>query len=259
MNALVVDLDGTLLHPEPAEVPVPGHSGVQYMSGETAARLAALSRKIPVAVATGRNARSVSRLVSQLDAVRFQGFVLENGLAARHTLDPAPKSDVESNDAWADIARFLPEWIRLTGYETCLAMIAPPDVPDPRSYLKSRLTASHPDAHLYREGRKMFVFPRLPSKLSGVRTLNLAPYIVLGDETNDLDLVAAARHAGVPATAHDAVKQCAAENGHYCSPEHSHAAAIDLLKWAENRIQSRIDGSPRSNDAGDGREGRRTS
>lgn len=237
VNALIVDLDGTLLHPEPDAIPVPGHSGVQYMSRDAATLLAGLSRKIPVAIATGRNARSVSRLVVQLNEVDFRGFVLENGLAARPTLDPPMESRIEPDDVWADVARSLPEWERLQGYETCLAMIAPPALENPADYLKTRLEATHPDVHFYREARKIFVFPRRPSKLSGVRALNLAPYIVLGDETNDLDLVAAARHAGVPASAHDTVKQCAAKNGHYCSPNHSHGAAVDLLEWAEEQIR----------------------
>ncbi|MEZ4525144.1 MAG: HAD hydrolase family protein [Desulfobacterales bacterium] len=118
MKALIVDLDGTLVHAEPGEIPVPGFSGCRYMARRSAELLAEISQKLPVIIATGRNARSVGGLTDQLD-ISFSGFVLENGMIARTSLYAHTENP---EDEWAEIARQFPDWRRISGYENCLGM-----------------------------------------------------------------------------------------------------------------------------------------
>ncbi|OQX10591.1 MAG: hypothetical protein BWK80_45585, partial [Desulfobacteraceae bacterium IS3] len=84
IKAMAVDLDGTLLHPEPEAIQVRGRSGYRYMSKTEF--LVHISRSMPLIIATGRNAQSVHNLVKQIDDLKIAGFVMENGLVARRHL-----------------------------------------------------------------------------------------------------------------------------------------------------------------------------
>ncbi|GBC63679.1 hypothetical protein DENIS_4677 [Desulfonema ishimotonii] len=227
-KALVVDLDGTLLHAEAAAIPVRGRSGYRYMSRTSAALLTDLSHLVPVVIATGRNARSVDRLVAQLGQIPFSGFVMENGLIARQRVcrDNIPE------DPWADLFERLPGWERLAGYESCLGMIFPPDMADPEAVVRDALACLGLTAHIYRERHKLFVYPFPASKLAGIEALNFDPFIVLGDEINDMDMLRAGAYPGTIASAHQRVRQYIREAGSYCSPSASHAGTEDLLRWA---------------------------
>jgi len=89
-KVLAVDLDGTLLHPEPEAIAVWSRSRYQYMSAMAARLLEEISHQMPVAIASARNAQSVKILVDQLSQVNFCGFVTENGLVARRTCTQLP-------------------------------------------------------------------------------------------------------------------------------------------------------------------------
>lgn len=231
MKVLAVDLDGTLLHPEPEGIPVWGRSGYRYMSRTAGNLLARISRILPVVIATGRNAQSVRRLVYQLPHVQFEGFILENGLVARVQLE----HNGTGNDEWAEVVRMLPDWERLIGYESALGLIPPPSIEEPEAILRDVLSRAGKTGHLYRDRHKLFVYPHRPSKLSGVRALGLDPFVVLGDELNDLEILRAGFHAATLTTAHEEVKRCVRDKNGYCSPLTSHAAAEDLLEWVETR------------------------
>lgn len=226
-GVLAVDLDGTLLHPEPEGIPVLGRSGYRYLSNTAAELLARISRALPVVIATGRNAVSVGRLVEQLPFVHFYGFVLENGLVARTRLH----NRAAGEDPWAPVTCLLPHWERLTGYERCLGLIPPPSEKDPRTTLQNALSCTGKSGFLYRERHKLFVYPSTPSKLAGIRSLGCEPFIVLGDELNDLEILRAGIYPATLSTAHEEVKRCVKEKNGYCSPFCSHGAAEDLLAW----------------------------
>ena len=233
-KAIITDLDGTLLHPEPAEYAVQGQSVCQYISRKTVEWLTEISRKIPVIIATGRNARSVSRLTDQLKHITFSGFVLENGMIARSKLFEAGLPA----DRWTMLYQRFPGWKRLKNYESCLAMIAPASVNDPKAEAGARLNNNLKSLHIYREGQKIFVYPRLPGKFAGIRTLNFEPYIVLGDEINDMDMLWAGEYPGTIASACKEVLRYVHTSGGYCSRFSSHAGTEDLLKWAAKTICS---------------------
>lgn len=235
-KVLVTDLDDTLLHSEPEAIPVWGRSGYRYLSGKTAALLAEISRKLPVVIATGRNARSIRPLVNRLEQTRFCGFVLENGLISTRDLNHHHGPET---DEWAEVVRLLPDWERLIGYENCLGLIFPSDEKRPKDVLKTVLSDTGKEKyHLYQERHKLFVYPFIPSKLSGVRSLGFEPLIALGDEINDLDMLHAAAYPGTMTTAREEVKQCVRERNGYCSAFGSHKAAEDLLVWAKQVCSS---------------------
>ncbi len=233
-KALVVDLDGTLLHPEPAAIAVWGRSGYRYMSGETAGLLARLARRLPVVIATGRNGQSVARLTRALLDIPFAGFVLENGLVARDR----PESGAEPDPCWDRLYERLDGWERLQGYERCLGLIYPPELAAPKA-----VVARHLDRiglarwHLYQERHKLFVYRKLPCKYQGVAALNLDPFIVLGDGTNDLSLLKQSPHPMTLYAAHPRVRELVAARRGYCSRQTGHSGAKALLHQAEAVIR----------------------
>ncbi len=242
MNALILDLDGTLLHREEEEIAVPGFSGISYMAGQTAALLARISRKIPVIIATGRNARSVAGLTDQLSDIPFSAFVLENGLIARNCLLPGEREDAPDHDTgnmekiWDGIAKKIPDWHRLSDYEKCLAFRVPQTEKDPQARMRQVPGVS--SLHLYPEPGKMFVYPHPASKLAGVRALSYEPFIVLGDESNDLDILNAGNYAGTLASANPAVLDMIRKKGHFCSAYSSHRGTAEMLEWVGELLQS---------------------
>ncbi len=233
---IAVDLDGTLLHPEPEAIPVMGRSGYRYLSKTAADILAEISRTMPVVIATGRNARSVQKLVCQLDHVNFCGFVMENGYVSKICLDNDDNNDnnndILGENEWNEVASMLPDWERLVNYEKILGLIIPSYVENPKEVLLDALACKGKTGYLYQENHKIFVCPSFPSKLRGISALGYDPFIVIGDEINDLDLLRAGSYPATLTTAHKDVKQLVRKRNGYCSPLVSHAATEDLLEWA---------------------------
>jgi hydroxymethylpyrimidine pyrophosphatase-like HAD family hydrolase len=236
-----VDLDGTLIHPEPEAIPVWGDSGAGYMSQNTAELLGKISRWFPVVIATGRNALSVGKLAEHIPEVRFSGFVLENGLIARTDL----YGKIPLEEGWTEVCGMLPGWNRLKGYENCLGLEVPESEDDPGKTVREVLARTGRTAHLYQEPGKIFIFPFLASKLTGIRTLNFSPFVVLGNGTNDVDMLEAAAYPGTLSSAHERVRDKVLTRGRgHCSCLCSHAGTEDLLKWAADRIGAALNGLP---------------
>ncbi|NJL59926.1 MAG: HAD hydrolase family protein [Desulfobacteraceae bacterium] len=232
-EVLSVDLDGTLLHSEPEAIAVWGRSGYRYMSSKAAEFLIRISRQIPIVIATGRNAQSVRRLTEQIPELRCYGFVLENGFVIKTELD----SKLSVHSRWDEIAGYFPDWERLGGYENCLGLIPPPSAENPEKRISQVLADTGQQGFLYRENHKIFIYPFMPSKLSGCRALGVFPLIAIGDEVNDADILEAAEYAGTLSSAHNSVKQIVLKKQGYCSPLSSHAAAEDLLQWVERTLE----------------------
>jgi len=234
MKALVVDLDGTLIHAEPGEIPVPGFSGCRYMARRSADLLAEISQKLPVLIATGRNAKSVGGLTDQLENISFSGFVLENGMIARTDLFAYTENHA---DEWADLALRFPDWRRISGYENCLGLAFPRCEENVKKKVQQVLDSMGKTAHLYLEHGKIFVYPYLAGKLSGIQALGFEPHIVLGDDINDLDMLRAAAYSATMASAHEKVRHLVMEKGNYCSAFSSHKGTEDLLCRVEELIR----------------------
>jgi len=146
------------------------------------------------------------------------------------------RQEIASEDKWSDVVSLLPEWERLTGYENCLGLIFPSYVENPQAILRNALIKQNKRGYLYQERHKIFVYPSVPSKLSGIRALGADPLIVLGDERNDLDMLRAGLYCGTLSTAHEAVKHLVQEKNGYCASAGSHEAAELLLIWIKERI-----------------------
>ncbi len=224
-KVLAVDLDGTLLHPEPEVIAVWGRSRYQYMSSMAAQLLEEISHQMPVAIASARNAQSVKILVDQLPQVNFCGFVTENGLVARRHLHP-----VANGSEWDIVANLLPDWLRITGYEQCLGLIPPTSVDNPEAMLRSVLCQTGKHGYIYLDQHKIFVYPARSSKLSGLGQLGLEPRMALGNDLNDLDMLGHSLHPATLANGHQKFKDVVKlKPGGYCSPAVSHAGTGDIL------------------------------
>ena len=81
--AFAVDLDGTLAHAEPVDggLPIRGRTTASYLAPAVLDRLAALSRRIDIVVATGRSASTAADFERHFAAagVRVAGWILEHG------------------------------------------------------------------------------------------------------------------------------------------------------------------------------------
>ena len=236
MKALVVDLDGTLIHAEPEEIPVPGFSGCRYMARRSAELLADISQKLPVLIATGRNAKSVGGLTDQLANIAFSGFILENGMIARTRLYAETEN---SADEWAEVAQQFPDWRRISGYENCLGLAFDRCEENVKEKVRQVLDRMGKTAHLYQEPGKIFIYPYLAGKLSGIQALGFEPHIVLGDDINDLDMLCAAAYSATMASAHEKVRHLVREKGNYCSAFSSHKGTEDLLCRAGELISDK--------------------
>ncbi|MBH8577038.1 HAD hydrolase family protein [Nostocaceae cyanobacterium CENA369] len=233
-QVLVVDLDGTLLHPEPEAIAVPGRVSYRYLSQKSANLLADISKLIPIVIATARNAQNVKQLVQQIPDVCFWGFVTENGLVAKFHLDETPRTT--SN--WNAVTNLLPNWSQLTGYENCLGLIAPKYFENSDSFLRKILFENDITGYVYLDGHKIFIYPSMPSKLKGIQFLKFFPLITLGNDLNDLNILNASHYTATLSTAHEEVKEVVNRKGGYCSSLNSHAATEELLLWTYELVTS---------------------
>lgn len=235
-QVLVVDLDGTLLHPEPEAIAVPGRVSYRYLSRESAKLLAHISKLIPTVIATARNAQNIQQLVKQIPDARFCGFVTENGLVAKFSLDDKPVAT--SN--WNVFTDLLPDWLQLQGYENCLGLIPPESLENADIFLQKILSNQKIPGYIYLDGHKIFIYPSRPSKLKGVHFLNFVPLITLGNDLNDLDVINASIYTATMSTANEKVKEAVNSKGGYCSSLVSHAATEELLLWTYDLVVHRL-------------------
>jgi hydroxymethylpyrimidine pyrophosphatase-like HAD family hydrolase len=235
-NAVVVDLDGTLLHSEPEQISVKGRSGFAYLAKNTEELLYEISCIAPIFIATGRNASSVKKLTTQIPHIHFSGFILENGFVIRNSLDN--KNDQESN--WDCIIDLLPEWERLTGYENCLGLIPPMNQSHPKNIINRMLKDNGRDGYVYSEYRKIFIYPEAPDKTKGFSRLQIHPFVSLGNDMNDLQMMTVCSNPVTLDSASVHIKNIVKNKKGYCSSLLSHAAAEDMLAWTYSKLLSSL-------------------
>jgi hydroxymethylpyrimidine pyrophosphatase-like HAD family hydrolase len=230
---LAIDLDGTLLHPEPAEISVWGRTRHQYLSLGAANLLAEVSKLIPIVIATARHAQTVEDLVQQLPEVDFCGFVCENGLVHRSTLralNPVGRD-------WSGIIEQLPEWERIHGYEQCLGLIPPKTIGDPHAILKKALFDTGKQGYVYVDGHKIFVYPTRPDKSRGIKALGYVSFIAAGNDLNDIEMLSEAQYTATLSSAHPKVRTLVEDREGYCAPLDSHAGTTDLLDHIRSKSE----------------------
>ncbi len=232
--AVIVDLDGTLLHHEPAHFQIKGRSGSTYFSKRSAELLFNISKIAPIIIATGRNALSVKKLTDQIPEIHFSGFILENGFVARDSLKIGNNQD----DKWRYIRDRVPAWESLPGYENCLGLIPPKNFSNPAGYIEEIVKDSGENWLVYPEHHKIFIYPQSPDKTTGLMSFNIHPFFALGNESNDMQLLSI---CSCPVTLQDSCNQIQdiviKKNG-YCSMLSSHLGTEDMLAWVYNKLQS---------------------
>lgn len=235
-NAVVVDLDGTLLHSEPEKISVKGRSGFSYLAKKTEKLLYEISCIAPIFIATGRNSSSVKNLTTQIPHIHFSGFILENGFVITTSLDN--KNHQETN--WDCIIDLLPEWERLTGYENCLGLIPPINQSNPKNIIKMMLKENGRDDYVYSENRKIFIYPEAPDKTKGFSRLQVHPFVSLGNDVNDLQMMTVSSNPVTLDSASVHIRNIVKNKKGYCSPFSSHAAAEDMLAWTYEKLLSSV-------------------
>ena len=260
-NALVCDLDGTLLHVKPESIAVPGRTRASFLSADAALLLAKISQIFPVVIATGRNAKSVHKLVSQLPDVRFSGFVLENGFVVKHEIDDknivrgkiqSQTNNIHMNskiinnpewkkqDDWDKIADLFPDWERLPFYENCAGFVFPFDQDDiDRMVINTKVEHAQKilDKHgynypVYKEKRKIFIYPGHVDKMKGLALLGVHPYIAIGDGTNDLEMMQQSTVSVTLNSGSSELKEIVKQKNGFCSMQTEHNAACEMLEFA---------------------------
>lgn len=273
-NALVCDLDGTLLHSQEASIAVPGRTRASFLSEGAAQLLANISRIFPLVIATGRNAVSVNNLVKQLPDVIFSGFVLENGFVVKQKID----DKIEHNSEWDRVAALFPEWERLPFYENCAGFIFSPScpplssadsdlymtsdnsgAPSEREYISSDKSVSPSDNvdidkiaqyaektlmengydHLvYKEKRKIFIYPGHVDKMRGLALLGVHPYIAMGDGSNDLEMLQQSSCPVGLISGAPELREIVIQKDGFCSMHRAHSAACEMLEFAYEKIRT---------------------
>lgn len=235
-RAVIVDLDGTLLHHEQEHFKIKGRTGSTYFSKKSAKILLNISKIAHIVIATGRNALSVKKLTDQIPDIHFSGFILENGLVVRDSLNIDKKQD----DKWRYVRDRVPAWEFLPGYENCLGLIPPKSFSNPAHYIEKIVMASGEKWFVYAEHQKIFIYPQLPDKTKGFKTFNFHPFIALGNESNDMQLLSL---CSCPVTLQGSCNQIQdivkKKNG-FCSKLSSHLGTEDMLAWVYIKLLSDI-------------------
>lgn len=232
-RALYVDLDGTLLHPEPARFQVKGRSGSSYFSEKSAELLFNISGLAPVVIATGRSALSVKKFTDQISDIHFSGFILENGLVARDSLYVGQKRD----DRWRYVLQRVPDWEVLKGYENCLGLVPPEGISDPVEYIRRIVIESGVECLIYPERYKIFLYPQKMDKTSGLAFLKMDPFIALGNETNDMQMLSISSYPVTLQSSCSQIQELVKRKNGYCSSRSSHSGTEDMLDWVYRKLQ----------------------
>lgn len=237
IDAVVCDLDGTLLHPQQGAIAVKGRSAYSFLGKDTALLLAKISRVFPLVIATGRNAVSTGRLVRQLPDVVFSGFVLENGFVIKQNIDDT----IRYNTKWDKIAAFFPDWERLEFYENCAGFIPPPTQRETaKKTAEAVLRKNGYNDLVYKENRKIFIYPGTVDKMRGLSILGIHPYIALGDQINDIEMMKESTCPAMPDSGAAELKNIVDEKKGFCSLLTSHDAAREMLEFAYKKIQTTL-------------------
>ncbi|MBF0301667.1 MAG: HAD-IIB family hydrolase [Desulfamplus sp.] len=265
IRAVVCDLDGTLLHSPQEAIKVPGRTRASFFSADASILLEKISKIFPVVIATGRNSNSVYKLVSQLPDVRFIGFVLENGFVVKHAIDDtltAESKTANHNDNihlnyktinnpereikedWNKIAALFPDWERLLFYENCAGFIF--DLSQNEIYKMAidaklkhaqRVLAENGYSYpVYKEKRKIFIYPGHVDKMRGLELLGVHPYIAMGDGENDLQMMQQSTIAVSLDSGASELKEIVMQKNGFWSMKREHEAACEMLEFAYNLL-----------------------
>jgi hypothetical protein len=171
---VAIDLDGTVVFADSAEIAIPGRSSFSYLSNKSAALLAQLSQLCQLYVATARNALSVRAFSELLPDVRFAGFVMECGHVCRTDVYGKLQVLNERNNLEQLLKRKHADWEFVDGYEQIICTVASASTADAPSDIRQLLRDSRFSAWTVQaERHKTFLYPSSSCKLSGLRSMGV--------------------------------------------------------------------------------------
>jgi hypothetical protein len=236
---VVLDLDGTIVFQEPAELEIPGRTSSTYLSRASATLLEKIGDKSNLYIATARNAASVAGMVRLLAQVRFAGFVVECGLVT--TTNIHKSQGLAKNSLWLrNLLRIhFPHWQHVDGYERMICCIAT-GAHDPCGQIGQLLASQEVASQwlLHQERHKTFVYPEPLCKVDGLKKLGVVEIdIAAGDDLRyDFSMLQVAKF---PLTTVDAdrslVDHTRSKNG-FVATGTSHEAAKQLLEQIDAMI-----------------------
>ncbi|MCC9608605.1 hypothetical protein LOC68_09430 [Blastopirellula sp. JC732] len=228
----VLDLDGTVVFAEPAEIPIPGRSRCSYLSTATADWLKRIGAVSNLYIASARSAASVAGLVRALPQVRFAGFVLEGGLVCRADIFSPPKPAPAQVELAEKIASTYPDWDVVAGYEEMICCVAPSHID--ALPIVQQIASSHPSTSRWishRERHKTFLYPAPLCKLAGLQRLGVEEidFAAGDDEVYDQSLLASAKRCYTLQSAAPSIIELVQQRRGTLSTHTSHRGAAEIL------------------------------
>ncbi len=230
---VVLDLDGTIIFSEQAEILIPGASGGCYVAQTTVSLLESISAQCHLHIASVRRASSVAGLVQALPNVRFAGYVLEGGLVSRTDISASPEVCAVRERISRHLQAEFRDWRHVDGYEKMICCIAPSSVINPLSRVSDSLhrLAPTPFPLIEQERHKTFISPTVLCKFAGLQRLGVTRIDVAAgdDERYDRSLLASADYPLTFATSAASLVEFVKNRGGYVASEAGHRGAEEVL------------------------------
>ncbi len=231
---VVLDLDGTIVFPDPAEITIPGRSRATYLAASTAVLLESISKRCNLYVATARNAVSIAAMVRSLPAVRFAGFIVECGLVWRTNIHDPPIHSPVRYRFYENLIQSLPQWEFVDGYEQMICCIAPEHISHPADHAATIVTSFSPSVPwlVHQERLKTFFYPKQLCKVTGLANLGVGKVDFAGgdDFRYDYGLLAAASYPLALPSADEAIVQLVRARRGFVATSTVHAGATEMLE-----------------------------
>lgn len=237
---VAIDLDGTIVFAEAAEIAIPGRSRYSYLSKKSGDLLAHLSQACRLYVATARNASSVRTLSALLPNVRFSGFIMECGHVCRKDVCTIFQSSNERHGLQQLLKSKLVDWDFVDGYEQIICAVPSASTTDAPFSLR-KLLLEHPSFSRWlvqTERHKTFLFPSISCKLSGLRSMGVDVLdIAAGDDQNyDASMLSAAILPCTLESADESLVSLVRQRNGLVIDGRSHAGAEALLQRIIERV-----------------------
>lgn len=163
-------------------------------------------------------------------------------MVRNHLNDKDPNYSI--NEKWDKIAALFPDWERLPFYENCAGFVfnfTQKDIDaiaiDTKvKHAQQVLTQNGYTYPVYKEKRKVFIYPDHIDKMRGVKLLGFYPYIAIGDGSNDLQLMQQSTIPVMPNSGAPELKEIVVQKNGFCSMKMEHAASFEMLDFAYNLL-----------------------
>lgn len=240
---IVLDLDGTIVFPEQAEISIPGRSRPTFIATSTAQWLGRIAQKCNLYLATARNAASVARVVNSLPNVSFAGYVLECGLVSRIDIHATPQPSQDRELLVALLQESLQNWECVAGYEQMVCFIAPSVIDNAPEVVCQLLAQQSLKTawHVHQERQKTFLYPQILCKAEGLSKLGVSRIdFAAGDDLlYDGSMLAKSVYPlTLPSATEDLIKFVQSRKG-FVATSGGHAGALQLLVEIDRHISDK--------------------